>query len=148
MPKLSPATELSKTINKLRSERNELATRIAEIDKLFTDLGISTGASDVPVKARRGRKPGSKNAVPAAAVAAAPTGKRRKRGSFEKSGEESVLEFVTAAGKPNALEVNEHWQKEGRGGKADNTLSKLVKEGKIKRLPAKEGERGGRYAAA
>ena len=143
MPKLSPKTELSKTINKLRADRAELVAKISEIDELFASLGIAHQAGAiVPVPARRGRKPGSTNAPKPAAPG------RRKRGSFEKSGEESVLEFVKSFGKPNALEVNEHWQKEGRGGKADNTLSKLVKLGQLKRLEPKDGERGGRYAIA
>jgi hypothetical protein len=58
-----------------------------------------------------------------------------------------VFNFVKAQGKPNAAEVNQHWQKEGRGGKADNTLTKLVKDGRLKRVQVK-GERGGRYQTA
>ena len=47
----------------------------------------------------------------------------------------------------SAADVNKHWQGEGRGGKADNTLTKLVKDGKLKRHEVK-GERGGRYSIA
>ena len=36
---------------------------------------------------------------------------------------------------------------EGRGGKADNSLTRLVKDGRIKRVQVK-GERGGRYRVA
>ena len=58
MPKLSPKTELSKTINKLRADRAELVAKISEIDELFASLGIAHQAGAiVPVPARRGRKP-------------------------------------------------------------------------------------------
>lgn len=100
--------------------------------------------------AKRGPKPGSKNKKTAAAGAKRgpkPGSKRGKRGSFGVSGEQFVLDFVKSAGSPNAKEVNAHWTGEGRAGKADNALSKLVKLGSLKRVN-KPGERGSRYAAA
>jgi hypothetical protein len=59
-----------------------------------------------------------------------------------------VTSFIKSHGHPTAAEVNAHWRKEGRGGKADNALSKLVKLGTLKRQAAKSGERGGRYVVA
>jgi hypothetical protein len=143
MARLSTEKELSKLIGGLKAERQELVNKLASIDKVFATFGI---AVDTKVTAsvsvapttitgkRRGRPPGSKNS-------------KRKRGSFEKTGEETVLSFVNSKGPVTAAEVNKHWQGEGRGGKADNTLSKLVKDGKLKRVKNK-GERGSSYAAA
>jgi len=120
---------LARAIASLRSQRQALVDKLADIDATFAELGLSADEG-----ARRGRRPGR----PAGSVG------KRKRGSFAKSGEQSVLDFVKSHGKPNAADVNKHWQGEGRGGKADNALSKLVKEGKLKRVEVK-GERGARY---
>jgi hypothetical protein len=124
-------------IDSLRVERERLQARIDEIDAVFGRLGgAGSGVS---------RSTGGSGKGPAAATSG--RGGRRKRGSFAISGEESVFDFVKSSGKPNAAEVNQHWQKEGRGGKADNTLTKLVKDKRLKRVQVK-GERGGRYQVA
>lgn len=139
MPKLNPLTLLIKTVDKLKAERAELATRIAEIDSLFAKIsGGSMPAVAAVTGARRGRPVGSKNVAKSG---------RKPRGSFSKTGEESVFDFIKSHGKPNAAEINAHWSGEGRGGKADNTIGKLVKDGKVKRVEVK-GERGARYTAA
>lgn len=170
---MSKATvnELKRLIGELSAKRQEYVEAIAEIDHTFATLGINdTEAVSKPAGKKRGRKPGSKNKTTAAAAAPAtgkkrgrkpgsknktvgakrgpkPGSKRGKRGSFGISGEQSVLDFVKSAGKPNAKEVNDHWTGEGRAGKADNALSKLVKLGTLKRVKV-EGERGSRYATA
>lgn len=144
MARLSTEKELAKLIGGLKAERQELVNKLASIDKVFASFGIpvvskvtatvSVAAAPTPTGKRRGRPPGSKNS-------------KRKRGLFAKTGEETVLEYVTNKGPVTAAEVNKHWQGEGRGGKADNTLSKLVKDGKLKRVKNK-GERGSSYAGA
>ncbi|MEX0654717.1 MAG: hypothetical protein WD534_04680 [Phycisphaeraceae bacterium] len=147
MARQKTADELSKLIDGLRTERKEHEKAIAEIDKTFARFGIETDGAPV----RRGRKPGPK---PGRTKTTHTKGKkktkragRQKRRTFPRTAEESVTNFVKQHGKPNAAEVNKHWRKEGRGGKADNTLTKLVKEGKLKRVSVK-GERGGRYQVA
>lgn len=146
---------LARMITALRTARHALAVRLAAIEETFVSLGISAGhgthdagAAKKAPGAKRGRPPGRPAGSGAGATAGKKTGgrRRRRRGSFEKSGEESVLAFVQANGEPNAAEVNKHWQGEGRGGKADNALSKLVKAGLLKRVEV-SGERGGRYTA-
>jgi hypothetical protein len=133
-------------ITSLRNERAKLQQRIDEIEEVFGSVGTASGGGRVggggAVRRKPGRPPGSGNTRKSGG-----RGGRRKRGSFSISGEESVFQFVKSTGKPNAAEVNKHWQKEGRGGKADNTLTKLVKDGRLKRVQVK-GERGGRYQAA
>lgn len=132
------SSELTKLIDQMLAERQTHVDAIERIDREFAAAGIGAPAP----AGRPGRKPGK------ATTKKAKTGKRggrRKRGVFAQTGEESVLGFVRAHGKPTAGEVNQHWVGEGRGGKADNALGKLVKEGKLKRVKTK-GERGSRYA--
>jgi len=91
---------------------------------------------------------GGKLEAPAAAKVKATTGgkkRRKRRGSFTMSGDESILAFVKSAGSPTTKEVNQHWKGEGRGGSADNALTKLVKTKKLKRINIK-GERGSKYS--
>ena len=47
----------------------------------------------------------------------------------------------------STAEINAAWKKEGRGGTADNTLTKLVKDSKLKRESV-EGQRGSIYTVA
>ena len=61
------------------------------------------------------------------------------------SGDEPVLAFVKAKNSPTTKRINKHWKSRGRGNTADNTLTKLVKEKKLKRTPVVEG-RGSQYS--
>ena len=160
MPKLSPEKILATAIDRLRSERATLMSRVSDIDASFGRFGISIIGTVTPAVAakpgmRIGRPPGSKNSTKKSAIVAKPTKpakaagkpvtKNRKRGKFAVSGDESILTFIKSTDKPNTADVNAHWTKEGRGGTADNTLSLLVKSGKLKRIVV-EGERGSRYS--
>jgi len=139
--KTNPVAEIKRLLSELAAKRAEHEAAIAEIDETLASLGLGGAAS-----ARRGRKPGSTGAKRGPKPGSKRGGGRR-RGKFSISGEQSVLEFVKSAGTPNAKEVNEHWTKEGRAGKADNALGKLVKQGLLKRVEVK-GERGSRYKVA
>lgn len=168
--KQSTADTLAQLIDDLAAQREEHVAAIEQIDDTFARYGIDpSSVSSTPVRGRRkksGKKTGkraskaaSKTASKAAsktagkksskkkASKAAKAGGGRKRGTFKQSGEESVLRFVAKHGSPNAKEVNDHWRKEGRKGKADNALTKLVKEGRLTRV-SNPGERGGRYQVA
>ncbi|WP_428389969.1 hypothetical protein [Mucisphaera sp.] len=136
MSKASAAVaEIQRMIKTLEAERGKHVAAIEEIDATFASLGL--GAPSAPKKrGRPAKKAGAKRGRPAG---------RRKRGSFKVTGEESILLFVQkSSSPPNAADINKHWQKEGRGGKADNTISRLVKEKRLERVK-KDGERGARY---
>lgn len=137
MPRLTPVTAIARQIAALRADYQKAKARLAEIEAVFTSIGVSPegGVAAKTAKAARvvGKKGGRKG--------------KRTRGKFAKTGEQSVLDFVAKAGKPNSKEVNEHWSGEGRQGKADNTLTRLVKDKKLKRIES-DGERGGRYVVA
>lgn len=155
MAKTAVASELLKLVKKLQDERNAHVKAIEAIDLTFAQLGISTDATPTAPtkKKRRGRPAGSKSKKTAKKVVkkaktpktAKKTGKRTRK-TFKQTGEESVLTFVQANANCTTAQVNEHWTMEGRSGKADNALGKLVKESKINRKNIK-GQRGSTYSA-
>ena len=71
----------------------------------------------------------------------------RHRRTFAVSGDELVLAFVRAKKNPTAQQINSHWKRRGRADTADNTLTKLVKEKKLRRTPI-VGGRGSQYSVA
>ncbi|MBL4701466.1 MAG: hypothetical protein JKX85_09430 [Phycisphaeraceae bacterium] len=172
MAKSAAATELLKLVKTLKNERADHVKAIEAIDRTFQELGIGSDASAPALASsgapkRRGRPVGSKSqkaakvkiakapkAAKAAKTAKAPkaaktskkTAGKRSRGSFGVSGDASVLGFVKGNAKCTTAQVNAHWTKEGRAGKADNALGKLVREGKITRKNVK-GQRGSTYSA-
>lgn len=143
MPRIAdPAKQLASVIADLQAERQTNLNRIAEIDALFERFGIQ------PQDRRRpGHKPGRPRA--AQPKAAGRGGARRKRGTFEKTGLESIMDFVKSKGKAGATsgEINQNWKSEGRGATADTTLSQLTKQKKLKRRKIR-GAKGSRYTFA
>jgi hypothetical protein len=124
-------SDLAATIQKLFNDRRQHAAAVAAIDKTLARVGAALGTT-VPIA---GPKP-----------VAAPKRRRRRR-KFTQSADDLVLEIVRAHKNPTTQEINKLWRKEGRGFTADNTLTKLVKEKKLKRQPL-EGRRGSRYLLA
>lgn len=142
MPRTAdPARHLEQIISSLQARRQVLTSEIAEIDALFERFGIQ------PVERRRpGRPAGRKAAV--AGPKPARRGRRRKRGKFEKSGQQSIIDFLKTKGAKGATtaEINDHWVSEGRAGTAYVTLGQLTKLKQIKKEKLK-GKRGSRYTA-
>ncbi len=60
---------------------------------------------------------------------------------------EFVLSLVRGRKGSAGNEINEAWRKSGRPGKADNTLSLMVKAGELKRMK-NDGGRGSKYGVA
>lgn len=76
------------------------------------------------------------------------TGKEiRKRGTFARSGLDSILALLKAQKALSTAEINRAWREEGRAGVANGALGLLVKSRKVKRVHVK-GERGSRYSLA
>ena len=96
--------------------------------------------------AKAGRKAGkkaAKKASVAAPKAKAPAKKTRK--TFAQTGDQMILALLAGGKALTTAEINEAWKRLGRGGVADKTLGKLVKDGKLKREKV-EGARGSRYS--
>ncbi len=137
-----PATELTQRIEQLLAERQEHSDAIAQIDETLSGVGAALGGPSMAPLARKSMS------APAAVAAKAPaaSGKRRRgRGQYALSAEESILEFVKQQRNPTTQDVNAHFDQEGRSSTADNALSRLVKDGRLKRIPLGEGIRGSRY---
>ena len=130
--------ELERLVQQLKSDRQAHVDAIAQIDATFEQFGIAA----TPRK-RRGRPPGSGKGT---AKKTTTKKRRRKRGRFSQSGDESVVNFVKGKGTATSKEINQHWTKQGRAGRADNAITKLIKEKKLKRQNIK-GARGSRYTA-
>jgi hypothetical protein len=134
-----PIADVPTRIQRLLDERQRHNEALLEIDQKLQQIDqLLDGAR------RRGR--------PSKAVAAAtrpkPQGRKARRGRRRRpSAEDLVLGFVQEKGNPTTGEINEFWKSRGRPGKADNTLSKMTREGKLKRKQDKE-VRGSRYSVA
>ena len=73
--------------------------------------------------------------------------RRRRRGTFKQTAEQLVLSLLQGGKALTTAELTAAWKRAGRGGKVDNTLTKLVKSKKIKRRKV-QGGRGSRYTLA
>lgn len=146
MANTSPAPSITQRVQRLLDERRRHMDQVAVIDKTLGQIhsllglsgkatagGFGSAAKPAGTKAPVGRPPGKSGKR-----------RRRRRGRFETSAEQSILSFVQKQGNPSTREIQAHWQGEGRGGKADNTLSKLVKSKKLNREPL-PNQRGSRY---
>jgi len=72
------------------------------------------------------------------------TQRGRKRGQTAKA---FILALVKGRKGITSAEIKTAWKKDGRPGKADNTLGLLVKQGNLKRAKLK-GEKGSKYSVA
>jgi len=153
MSSVSSPAALPNFISELLTERQQHVADIAVIDATLARVTAALGGSSAakpaaiqaaPVaKARRGRKPGSKNA---AKPAAAPKPAAPKAAKSGMTAHEFVLDFVSGKKNPSTQDVNKHWKASGRLGNADNTMSQLTKLKKLKRSPLANGQRGSTYS--
>ena len=144
MPRVSESQRFDRTIAQLISKRAMYTKGLAEIDALFAKYGITVNGS-----ASTSRPAGAIAAPRANASPTTSPAKRSRRGrrKFSQTADALVLSMVKA--KPNlpTAEINTAWKRNGRGGTADNTLGKLVKQRKLKRTPIRDG-RGSSYSLA
>ena len=175
MASKSSASELTRLINQLRTERQHHLDSIAEIDQTFKEFGINAGGKGAPKgkpgrkpkaaagetraagrkgKGKRGRKAATKvtrrrrrkGAAGAAAAAGGTSKPKSPWGSkFPVTGDELILTFIKDKGNATTEEIRKHWLGSGRKGKAENNLTNLVKSGKIKRSKT-DGKPGSTYS--
>ena len=127
-------------VRELVSERQHLARELARIDETLNGIrGALSGLTGPNGTAATARPGESSSETPRRR-------KRGRRGFFATTADELILSVVGNRG-ATTQEIKERWKGEGRGGTADNALSKMVKEGRLKRSALKEG-RGSQYTAA
>jgi hypothetical protein len=161
-------TELTDLVKKLRTIRRQHEQALAEIETTFASLGIghllegssrkrgakSAAASKAKPTGRSkptrgagktvGRTKGKKIAARASSKVAAKSAPKG-RGKYTQTGDEFILAFLAKRGNATTTEIRQHWQKQGRKGKAENNLTGLVKTGKVLRNPT-PGEAGSTYS--
>ena len=145
----SAAQELASLINRLQDQRQQHLDAVANIDATFEQFGIVAAPTKRRGRPRKNAKPGSRRSVAAKApqaVKPAKKGKRRSRRKYATSGLDSILNFVSKAGKKGATtaEIVKHWKAEKRSGDGYTTLGVLVTAKKLKREKI-EGAKGSRY---
>lgn len=149
-------TELKNLINQLCVERQHHIDSIAEIDETFREFGIGGGAT--PRKGKGGRRKAVEAAPPVAKkgrggrrkgskAPSAPKATRRapRSGKFSVTGDEFILQFLKEKGGATTEEIRNHWKGSGRGGKAENNLTGLVKRNQVKRTKL-AGKAGSTYS--
>jgi hypothetical protein len=97
--------------------------------------------------AKAAKKVGKKPAKKASLSTPKTKAPQKKRKTFRQTAQQMILGLLKAGKTLTAAEIGDAWKKQGRGGKADNTLTTLVKDGKLKRISV-EGQRGSRYSLA
>jgi hypothetical protein len=132
-------TQIASQIEELLTQRKRHEDALAAINQILDNIAAMIGTNGTQ-SARRPAAPAAKSAAPAGP-------RRRRRPNFGMTADEFVLGFVKQHRNPTTREVNVAWTQAGRPFKADITLSKLTREGTLKRTPL-VGERGSRYTVA
>lgn len=140
-------------IDRLEAERNCLKTGVLTIDKiiglvmeLFPDgmnkpVSSFTSCSGPTQVIKANLDPVGANKP------VTETGAKKKRGTFAETGEQMILGRLSTFKTQTTGQLNTAWVGDGRKGKADNAICRLVKAKKIKRV--KDGSiRGSRYVLA
>jgi hypothetical protein len=118
-------------------------TLYTQVVRVLAKIGAKkVGRGVYSLRGKPGRKATKKAAAPAAAKAMAP----RKRKTYAQTAEQFVLGLVEGKGATTA-EINQAWKDAKRVGRADNTLNKMIKAGKLKREKLVEGK-GSTYTVA
>jgi len=101
---------------------------------------VARGVYAVKGAGKAAVKPAKKAAGPAKPKAA------RKRKKYDQTAEQFILGLVKGKGAISSA-INKAWQLAGRTGRADNTLNKMLKAGKLKREKI-QGAKGSTYTVA
>lgn len=143
MPTASPM-DLAQRLQQLLGEREQHADTLARIDAALDQIRSALQAvGGLNGKGGRAGRPAASVAAPSGP--AVPARRRRgRRGSYATTADEMILGLVRQKGGATTKEIKAKWKEEGRGGTADNALSHLVKNKKLKRTPL-QGERGSRF---
>ena len=134
-------TNVTEKIQSLLRERQAHADAVSKIDQTLQRI------SDVLEPGRGAVRTGVRLARARAAFAKPSMRVKARRSKYALSGQQSILNFVQKKGSPTTREIKRHWLSEGRKGRPDNSLSLMVKAGKLERQPL-DGKLGSRYVLA
>jgi chorismate mutase len=141
-------TALQAEIERRVSKLSDLLKLRDQVDKDIAQLQALAGqfgkvvAAEAPAKPVRRRRRKAK----AVKVMAKPLAPKGKRGYFRVNAATFVLGLLRGR-TLTTKEIVARWRRAGRGGKADNVLTQLVKAGQVKREKI-AGEQGSKYSVA
>ena len=135
------------SIQELLEQKQKHSEALSRINEMLSRIGSMLGGGNGSGVRRGPGRPPASASMAAPGAGPGPRRRRRKRGKFAMSGEDSIINFIREHRNPSTSEITAHWRSEGRGGKADNALSRLVKIRRLKRQPI-AGERGSKYVIA
>lgn len=138
---LQHANDLAGKIQQLQVDRQRHLEAMAAIDRVLDQIGAALKVA--PTSASRSQPSASADDSVVRREVPPP----RRRGRFDKTGIDSVLDFVRERGSPSTSEINAHWHAEGRKGTANVTILKLLNDGSIRR-EQDPAIRGSRYRLA
>jgi len=122
----SAVGELNKMVKSLRDQRQYHLDAVDQIDAAFDGLGMNGQAKT------NGHAPGAR--------------KPRQRSKFKLTAEEMIAQLLKGKTMTTG-QINKRWTRAGRGGNADNTLSKMTRENQIRRTNM-PGVMGSQYRLA
>jgi hypothetical protein len=134
--------QLKQTIADLRRQRQQHVDALAEIDSVLADLHIPV--AEVAAAPKRGRPRKEVVLKPPVPQTVAPTQKPRRR-KFKMTSDQFVLSLLDTP--KSTSEIVALWKQSGRGGRVDNSLTRLVRDEIVRREPMTDG-RGSRYSRA
>jgi hypothetical protein len=137
------ATDLAEKIQQLQADRQRHVEAMATIDRVLAEIDQALRGV-APAPSQPSAAPPAPDGVIRREV---PTTPIRHRGRFNRTGIDSVLDFIRHHTNPTTSEINAHWRNEGRKGTVNVTLLKLLKDGLILR-EGDPGIRGSRYRLA
>ena len=141
---LPQANDLAGRIQQLQVDRQRHLDAMAAIDRVLDQIGAALQVAPKPA-GRESTASVARNddGVVRREVPPQP----RRRGRFDKTGIDSVLDFIRERGNPTTAEINAHWHAEGRKGTANVTILKLLQDRSVRR-EQDPAIRGSRYLAA
>jgi hypothetical protein len=137
--------DLAEQIKQLESDRERHAAAMEEIDRVLNQ--INEALSNLKHNAPGHIRGGTDEPIPMLEIPSYFLERRRRRGRFEQTALQSVVDFIRSRGNPSTAEINSHWRAEGRKGTVNVTILKLLQQGKILRQ-SDPAVRGSRYVLA
>jgi hypothetical protein len=137
------AIDLAEKIQQLQADRQRHAQAMATIDQVLAQIDQALRGVTPPPRPTAETPASSGSAI----LREVPPRPVRHRGRFERTGVDSVLDFIRQQANPTTAEINAHWRAEGRKGTANVTLLKLLKDNRIRR-EEDPTIRGSRYRLA